>query len=77
MAKRKVLFVDPPSGWRYGFPCAISEDQRGSGKFEEFLRSKGYPEKDMDLAIQYSRYWEEEIEVAEACCDCSERSCKK
>lgn len=70
--KRKVTFIDPPSGWMYGFPCIIPEDQRNSGKLEGFLRSKGYPEKDMELALMYSRYWEEEIEEngkdCQACC---------
>lgn len=76
--KRKVTFVDPPSGWKYGFPCIIPEDSRGSGKFEAFLRSKGYPEADIPLAVGYSRYWEEEIEEnGKDCQACCGGSCKE
>ncbi len=45
--------VDPPSGWMYGFPKELPE----SKDYTELLREAGYPEKDMDLAMKYSRYW--------------------
>lgn len=52
MVKRTV--VDPPGGWAYGFPDWLEED------YEEQLKKKGYPVKDIPLALKYSRYWEEE-----------------
>lgn len=48
--------VDPPSGWRYGFPCELPEGK----DYVELLRENGYPEKDIELALKYSRYWTEE-----------------
>lgn len=47
-----VTMVDPPSGWRYGFPAPLQED------YEQQLRNAGYPEKDIEFALSYSRYWE-------------------
>lgn len=44
-----VKYVDPPSGWMYGFP-AILEDN-----YPEQLRKAGYPEKDIPLAMKHSR----------------------
>lgn len=45
-----TLLVDPPSGWRYGFPAILQED------YVQQLRDAGYPEKDIPLALQHSRY---------------------
>lgn len=50
------LMVDPPSGWKYGFPC----EWKLGESFEELLRRQGYPEKYFELAMKYSRYWERE-----------------
>ena len=59
----KVLMIDPPSGWQYGFPKPIPN---GYIKSEMLMRiwfqSLGYPEKDIDMALKYSRYWEQEID---------------
>lgn len=54
----KKTFCDPPSGHKYGFPCEIKPGQN----YEDLLREKGYPEKDMELALKYSRFWTEEEE---------------
>ena len=60
----KVLIIDPPEGWRYGFPKPVPA---GVLKSETLMRvwliGKGYPTKDVDLALKYSRYWEAENEV--------------
>lgn len=58
---RKVVMIDPPTGWKYGFPCELKEGV----DFKELLKSKGYPEKDFELAEKYSRCWEDEVEVDE------------
>jgi sulfur carrier protein ThiS len=52
----KKTIVDPPSGWKFGAPWELPEGK----KYEDLLREKGYPEKDIEFALQYSRYWEEE-----------------
>lgn len=46
-----ITIVDPPSGWRYGFPAPLTNDYRGQ------LRLAGYPEKDIEFALAHSRYW--------------------
>jgi len=45
-----TLLVDPPNGWMYGFPAPLEDD------YEAQLRKAGYPEKDISLALEYSRY---------------------
>ena len=54
MSKR--LIVDPPSGWRYGFPCELPKGK----DYVELLREHNYPEKDIELALKYTRQWEED-----------------
>lgn len=51
---RKV-YIDPPSGWRHGFPAVYDPVQDGSVR--DWLISKGYPEKDIDFALKYCRVW--------------------
>ncbi len=48
------MMVDPPGGWRYGFPAPLQDD------YLQQLIDAGYPTAEMDLAFKYSRYWEEE-----------------
>jgi len=55
MTKKEHTIVDPPSGWKYGFPCVLPDDKL----YVELLKEKGYPEKDIDLALKHSRYWKE------------------
>jgi hypothetical protein len=55
MNNNKKILVDPPSGWRYGFPDFLQEDYR------QQLINAGYPEEDLELALKHSRY----IEVSE------------
>ena len=47
------LIVDPPSGWKYGFP----KELKPGVKMEDLLRESGYPEKDIEFACKYYRYW--------------------
>jgi hypothetical protein len=48
-------YIDPPSGWRYGFPKVYDETKDGT--IEEFLIKNGYPKKDIEFAVKYTRYW--------------------
>jgi hypothetical protein len=38
--------IDPPSGWKYGFPMVY--DEKTDGDIFAFLRSKGYPQAEID-----------------------------
>lgn len=60
--KKKVTMIDPPSGWKYGFPkeCTAREDQ----EHRDWLVEQGYPQNLIDSYGDhfYCRYWEEELE---------------
>ena len=56
-----TLLVDPPSGWRYGFPKPYDKEKG----LEQMLREVGYPEKDIPLALNHSRYIGEYEELME------------
>lgn len=49
------MMIDPPSGWRYGFPRVYDEAQDGA--MREFLLAAGYPERDVDFALEHMRSW--------------------
>jgi len=53
-----ITFVDPPEGWRYGFPKPYPHGNDYS-KLREWFLSEGYPEKDIELALKYSWYREQ------------------
>jgi hypothetical protein len=48
-----VTMVDPPEGWRFGFPKELDE----TTTFRKFLLNNGYPRSMLELAERYSRYW--------------------
>lgn len=47
-----MTIVDPPSGWKYGFPAPLQKDYR------QQLIDAGYPKEDIQFALKHSRYWE-------------------
>lgn len=51
------LWVDPPSGWMYGFPKIW--DQEKCPTIHEWLRAEGYPNPDYSV---YVRTWPVEEE---------------
>lgn len=55
----KYQIVDPPGGWKYGFPKQIPQDVKD---LRQWFIDNGYPEKEIELALKYSRYWYEEEE---------------
>ena len=55
----KIKLVDPPDGWRYGFPAPLQKNYR------QQLIKAGYPKQDIDFAIKRSRYWETANETQE------------
>lgn len=46
-----TTIVDPPEGWKYGFPAPLEKD------YKKQLYKAGYPENMIDLALKHSRYW--------------------
>lgn len=51
--RKQQTMVDPPSGWKYGFPAPLD------GTLENTLKKHNYPENLWDIAREYSRYWVE------------------
>lgn len=51
------LYIDPPSGWRYGFPKEFIEED--CHNLELWLIANGYPEKDAEFGAKYARWWRE------------------
>jgi len=48
--------VDPPGGWRYGFPKPCSDEVwHDHEKFKDFLSEAGYPERDLEFASENVR----------------------
>ena len=60
--KKKVMMIDPPSGWKYGFPKVLPEEAKGHNL--EWLVENGYPQSEIDSLGKYfyCRCWEQEIE---------------
>jgi hypothetical protein len=52
----KQLMIDPPSGWRYGFPKAIPANMTDH---EAWLIENGYPATLIEQLGEhfYCRYW--------------------
>lgn len=43
------FWVDPPSGWKYGFPKELEFDSTMTdAEFHELLISNGYPKKEIE-----------------------------
>ena len=49
--RQGMTVVDPPGGWKYGFPAPLEKD------YMQQLINAGYPTSEIDLALKYSRYW--------------------
>lgn len=59
-------WYDPPAGWRYGFPAKV-RNGISNEELEALLRKHNYPEKDIPLAMNHSRWWvaeERDVDVA-------------
>ena len=52
------LYIDPPSGWKYGFPKVYNKET--DGNVIEWLIAEGYPQKEIDACGDYffTRQWE-------------------
>lgn len=47
------MWIDPPSGWRYGFPKVWDK----SIPLDQFLANNHYPEQEIAFALNYIRMW--------------------
>ena len=56
-----VTWIDPPSGWKYGFPKTWD----GKSNIMEWLVQNGYPKKEIDSLGNnfFYRAWQEEIDI--------------
>ena len=54
-----VWYIDPPSGWRYGFPKALPEPK--PTETLKWLVENGYPQSEIDRMGDHfdCGYWEE------------------
>ena len=48
----KSIWVDPPEGWKYGFPAIYNPDT--DGQMSEWIISKGYP---IQIIKEYGESW--------------------
>jgi len=60
MKSQKIIIIDPPAGWRYGFPKPIPEERRKD--VNKWLVEQGYPQRIIDEYGDYfyCRYWEDD-----------------
>lgn len=51
--------VDPPSGWKYGFPRDIDLKtyQSKDSSLRKWLVSNGYPKEEVEFAMNHLRMW--------------------
>jgi hypothetical protein len=56
----KTRIIDPPSGWKYGFPKPIPNDIKDT---EAWLIENGYPQEEIDALGEYfyCRFWDSDI----------------
>lgn len=50
---KSVIIIDPPSGWKFGFPKHIKPELYNSVDFNlnKWLRENGYPIKDINKEV--------------------------
>lgn len=61
----KRIMVDPPSGWRYGWPkeCPRELVDASDEEFKEWVLDKGYPNHLVEQGmLKHCRFWVEDDE---------------
>jgi PTH2 family peptidyl-tRNA hydrolase len=73
----KLMMIDPPSGWQYGFPKPIPEDQLSRAR--EWLVENGYPQAEIDALGDHFhyRYWTSEMEHKQVIVIRKDLKCRK
>ena len=54
------LWIDPPEGWRYGFPKKLPPEHRA--RATEWMIEQGYPRKLTEGSHFYCRMWNDSDE---------------
>lgn len=49
--------IDPPSGWKYGFPKEYPDMTLPIEELKTWLVENGYPKDEVDFGIQYLRFY--------------------
>jgi hypothetical protein len=59
----KKIWVDPPAGWKYGFPKVY--EQEIDGDMTKWMLKEGYPQREIDNCGNhfYVRMWNYEENV--------------
>ena len=60
-SKRRM--IDPPGGWGYGFPKALPDYVKTPKDVYDWLLEEGYPRHQIEWAMQYTRYWDEQDDL--------------
>ena len=55
----KIILIDPPDGWRYGFPKVY--DKTIDETVEEWFLRNGYPQKEIDKGM-LRHCWHQEVD---------------
>jgi hypothetical protein len=50
--KSKKIWIDPPEGWKFGFPAIYDPDT--DGQMSEWIVNKGYP---IEVIKEYGESW--------------------
>jgi len=50
--KSKKIWIDPPEGWKFGFPAIY--DPNTDGQMSEWIVNKGYP---IEVIKEYGESW--------------------
>ena len=53
---KTMRIIDPPGGWRYGFPKLYNPKQDET--LAQWLVREGYPPQEVEWAINHLRTWE-------------------
>ena len=66
-AALKVLMIDPPEGWKYGFPKPVPEEYHTLGDdfdLKRWLVNEGYPQQLTTWRWFRCRFWEKDLDDA-------------
>ncbi len=59
MNEQNKIWIDPPSGWKYGYPKLVENSMT---VIIESLKKSGYTDKDIEFAYNNCRFWYEKEE---------------
>jgi hypothetical protein len=57
--------IDPPYGWKFGFPKAVPFYVLTPKDMYEWLEEEGYPKHQIKWAMEHCRMWDEQDDLIE------------